>query len=115
MISFAQQQADNDGLTCFDCRARHDEADTDPECDETDQPCHLMQVELLHENTTAWNLFWDMRHYGEGILSIHDLGLTQVEASDLLVKLRALQDTIMEIEHRRQKEEMDRMRRESKR
>lgn len=64
----------------------------------------FMEVQLDPNNVRTWNLFWDMRHHGQGILELYQLDLPADEAGDILVKLRALSEAVMSIEAQRQKE-----------
>jgi len=100
----------NGGFTCEECRAKCDEAGTDPECDETGHPCILQEERLDPDNLLAWNLFWDRKHLGESVTGFYNLDLTEEEAGDLLLKLRVISEEVTRIQIEQQKEESERLR-----
>jgi hypothetical protein len=71
---------------------------------EEEKPCALMQISLQEENLLAWNLFWDKRNLGDGILDLYDLELDAEEAGNIRQKLRALHSITTEYESRKLKE-----------
>lgn len=59
------------------------------ECDQTGKPCYLMEVQLLHENLLAWEVYHQARLEGVGplVLELRQLELDNHERERLAYKL----------------------------
>ncbi len=87
-------------------------------CDETDERCELVKVELLPENELAYELYFTSRMEGIGPFALElaresdpELRrMTQAQAYELLDKFRVLASVMAEIEQ----EEIKRMEKQGK-
>jgi len=93
-------------MTCESCRAKCEENDVEPPCDETGIPCQGNEIELFAENELAFEIYFLSRMEGVGQLA-QDLefatnprlkSLTEEEACDLLEKLKVIHATVKELE-----------------
>ena len=75
----------------------------------------MMQVEILPGNIRAWNIFWDQKHSGAHMLELYHLELNEEAAGELLLKLRVLSETTLEIEAEKVKEMQEQMKRQRSR
>lgn len=93
-------------MTCEACRARCEENDVEPPCDETGRPCANNEIELLPENELAFELYFVSRMEGIGptaleleFLTNPELkAMTEEDAWDLLEKFKVLALTVRELE-----------------